>query len=96
MSKLVLENVSSPRGAPMGRRDQLPDDTTKPVKLRLERLRWVDGDYDSGGAYWGHTPGATIFCAWNDDGVRMYTRAASRSDAKANFISLVGGARFYK
>jgi len=48
-----LSDVSSPRGGPMGRRNLLPDDPSSPIALLLERLEWVDGDYDSGGAYWG-------------------------------------------
>ena len=38
-------------GSQMGRRDVLPASTHP--KLRLERLRFVDGCYDRAGAYWG-------------------------------------------
>ena len=40
-------------GSSMGRRNDLPECTAKPVKLALQRLRIDSGGYDSGGAYWG-------------------------------------------
>jgi len=40
-------------GSQMGRRNVLPDDRSEPCKLRLARLRLVDGGYDQWGAYWG-------------------------------------------
>ena len=32
----------------------------EPEKLHLQRLRWVDGDYDTGGAYWGSGNGTSF------------------------------------
>ena len=80
-------NVSSPYGAPMGRRSD-------PIegKVHLQRVPFVDGDYDKGGAYWGggrDTP--PLWCAWNEEGA-AYQRAKSREDAKALFP----GCSFYR
>ena len=44
------EPVDGRRGAPMGRRSNAIAEGTR---VRLERVRFVDGDYDRGGAYWG-------------------------------------------
>lgn len=47
-----LEELSCARGAPMGRsnRDELEDDVGR---VFLQRVPFVDGCYDRGGAYWG-------------------------------------------
>ena len=68
----------------MGRADRLPANLNAPCKLHFTQLKWVDGDYDQGGAYWGRTKGDHIFCAWgNVEGVevRMFVRAFRREDA---------------
>lgn len=80
-------------GAMMGRCDELPDNLNAAVKLHLRRVPFVDYCYDQGGAYWG-APG-DLWCAWCD-GVAIYTRAKSRSDAKAIVISKLPNARFYR
>ena len=73
--------VSSKYGAPMGR-----DSSCKPNelmgKVHLRYMPMVDGDYDQGGAYWGGVRGSYMFCAWNENGVEVYFRAASRKHAK--------------
>lgn len=71
--------VSCKYGAPMGRRDTPPEDPSRPVRLRLSRIRWTDGAYDQGGAYWGS--GDPIFCGYNRAGVRLYVRARNEVDA---------------
>ena len=48
-------------GAQMGRRNWYPISHDGPLKMRLQRLRFIDGDYDQGGAYWGGP--ATIYRA---------------------------------
>lgn len=53
--RLTLPSGSSPRGAQLGRRNRLPDNLNTPIKLQMECLKWVDGDYDQWGAYWGRT-----------------------------------------
>lgn len=52
------------KGAKHGRPDQFPQDRNAPIKLRMERLQWVDGDYDQGGAYWGRNGVNHVYCAW--------------------------------
>ena len=100
MDRLKLSNVSSRYGAPMGRRTYLPVDRNKPVKLQLNRLRWVDGDYDEGGAYWGHTPGTAIYYAKgttdDDQTVAIFVRATSRDDAKRQVRLKLPAVKFYR
>ena len=96
---IKLPNASSPRGAAMGRPNILPTNRGVNIKLRMERLRWVDGDYDSGGAYWGGGRGF-IYCAQGErDGedlaVEVFTRAGTRAEAKANVREILPNARFY-
>ena len=57
-----LSEVGGSRGAPMGRSDNIVD-TDYPVEFEIERLQWVDGDYDQGGAYWGGGGGEYIYRA---------------------------------
>lgn len=93
-----LPNVSSSRGAPMGRRNNVTEPDF-PVKFRLERMQLVDGDYDNGGAYWGVVYGLSMWTAWGmgeNEEQEMFVRASTRDDAKAlvrrEFIS----ARFWR
>lgn len=88
-------NVSSPRGAPMGRRS---DPLSEFVgKVRLQRVPAVDGDYDPGGAYWGFGPDSPpIFCAWDDEGHVHYQRAQSRDDAKRFILGERSDFKFYR
>ena len=86
-------------GASMGRDDTMPENPAAPVRLSLVRLRWIDGDYDAGGAYWGGTPGTWIFRAIGDaeDVVaELYVRAASRGEAKSIIQRRLPGATFYR
>lgn len=83
-------NASSKYGADMGRRSQAQG---VPEKLHLQRLRWVDGDYDTGGAYWGGGTGsAPIWCAFspddtqNDPPIRVFVRAKDRKAAEARVL----------
>lgn len=88
---MTLPNVSSKYGAPMGRRNVLPDDHTLPCKLQLDKLEWVDGDYDEGGAYWGGDSTTNIYWAYGtaDDNteVNVFVRASSRRLAKLKVLS---------
>lgn len=56
---------------------------SSPVTFQLMRLRWVDGDYDDGGAYWGSGRGEHIYRAYSSHGVDLYKRAKSFQDAEA-------------
>jgi hypothetical protein len=86
----------------MGRADILPNDRELYVKLRLERLKWVDGDYDQGGAYWGNSGGTNIYCAWfrlpafEKNQVEVFVRASNRQDAKYLVQRLLPYATFYR
>jgi len=93
--KLNLENACSKYGAQMGRPDRMPEDKAAPVKLQLQKLRLVDGDYDRGGAYWGYTKGTSIYCAFAEN-VQMFTRSANREEAKQNIRAKLPAARFYR
>ena len=99
MKTLKLPNVFSKYGAPMGRRNSLPDDTDLPIKLRMIRLKWVDGDYDEGGAYWGYNGCNSVYWA-NGDGPDenhdVFVRAMNRRDAKAAVREILPNARFYR
>lgn len=97
---LKLEKAYSERGARMGRDNQLPDDHEAPIKLHLEALKWVDGDYDQGGAYWGNSGGTSIYCAWRGDKVeqhvRVFVRASHREQAKKYVLHHLPNAKFYR
>lgn len=83
----------------MGRPNRLPDDTDETVKLQMVQLRWVDGDYDEGGAYWGGGSGDHVYYAKGDASdvvVEVYVRAKSRKQAKAEVRELLPNARFYR
>lgn len=70
-------------GSMMGRRTIVPDDY-KGEKLNLRRVPFVDGDYDSGGAYWGAPE--NLWCAWGEtetEQMQVFVRAKDRQDAKA-------------
>ena len=88
-------NASSRYGASMGRRSQTQGE---PERLLLQRIRFQDGDYDTGGAYWGGGHGTLpLWCAFspdntqNDPPIRVFTRAAHRDEAKANVLDELPG-----
>lgn len=95
-----LRSVCGRYGAPMGRRDTLPDDPAAPVRLSLVRLRLVDYDYDAGGAYWGGSSAhGHIWRAVGDGGdvvAEMFVRAKTRGEARAAIAEKIPGARFYR
>ena len=77
--------VDCSRGSPMGRAQYGFGCTPAPRSVRVFKVTLSEG-YDDGGAYWGcNSFGAYLYCATDDDGYRMFTRAASRADAIANF-----------
>ena len=87
------------RGAQMGRCNRLPlqfmGTNAEPVKLQMERLRWVCYDYDTGGAYWGRSNGDFIFCAWKDN-AKVFVRANTRNQAKQLVREHFPKAKFYR
>lgn len=82
--------VSSKYGAPMGRSPY----TTPTGKVHLERVRFYDGDYDKGGAYWG-SGGSALYCAWNESGA-LYVRALNRNAAKALLLTSYRNLKFFR
>lgn len=95
MSRFKLSDVSGKYGAPMGRAASLPEDTNSFLSLRLKKLKWVDGDYDSGGAYWGGGLGDFIFCAYNlHEGVEVFVRAKSHKHAEEKVLTILPNAGF--
>ncbi len=97
--KLKLENACSRRGADMGRPNRLPEDLLAKGKLYVKRLKWVDGDYDEGGAYWGNTGKDYVWCAWgdiNEAAVRIFVRAASRDGALHEVNAVMPNVTFYR
>jgi hypothetical protein len=71
------------RGASLGRSARFGE----PGKVRLQKVR-LSGDYDSGGAYWGNTPGTDIYCAFSED-TRVFCRASSRDAAKQKLMDVL-------
>ena len=68
-----------------------------PVKFHLRKLRFYDYCYDKGGAYWGM--GNPIWHAWGDaeeEEQELFTRAATRKEAKEYILSLFPNAKFYR
>lgn len=87
----LLSDVSSKYGAPMGRptiRDNLA------ARVRLFRVRFVDGDYDAGGAYWGGGGGPLYACV--GDGFQTFTRADCRENAKQSILEEFPDLKFYR
>jgi hypothetical protein len=72
------------RGAALGRPSIHDAPRDQPVRLYLKRQRWVDGDYDENGTYFGAGGGGHIYWYANREGtVDAVQRAGSRKDAKA-------------
>jgi len=75
-------SVDCSRGAPMGRR-RITDN--RAAVVFVQQIVFVDGDYDSGGAYWGG--GSPLFCAMSEAGDFMeFTRADCEDTARARFL----------
>ena len=78
-------------GANMGRRNLTEG---IPERLHLQRVRMVDGCYDTGGAYWGGP--ADLYCAFSPDDtanetpIRVFVRAKGNAEAKVKVLALLG------
>lgn len=67
------------RGAPMGRSSYGSPDDCPPRSVRLFRVRFIGGDYDDGGAYWGGGPDTLpLYCA-TGPGYCDFARSRSRA-----------------
>jgi len=97
--KRKLPQVNCKYGAPMGRNNNIPPDIQSVGTLHLERLIWVDHDYDQGGAYWGRVAGQYIYWAYGetiDWQVDIFVRASCRDNAKTEVIKFISKAKFYR
>ena len=83
-SKAPFEyEAGSKYGAQMGRRSTPLAELVG--KVKLQRVKMYDGDYDKGGAYWGAP--ANVWCAANREGLLLFCRSSSRQAAKKTFMS---------
>ena len=92
-----LEKLDCSRGSPFGRPNILPthpNDPNDPIKLQLRKMKMVDGDYDSGSAYWGGG-NPCMYVAYNEAGVQIFIRGHDREDAKENVRDILPQAKFY-
>lgn len=83
----------------MGRRNSIPDDISTAGKLYLERLKFVDYDYDAGGAYWGGGAEGNIYRASGEtvtEQVEIFVSANDRAQAKEKVREIFSGAIFYR
>ena len=97
-AKLKADNATTRRGAQLGRRDWgLIEHRERPMKMHLQRVKFVDGDYDLGGAYWGGHPSEPLFCAWAEAvDARVFVRAKDRSHAKREIKKHFVNAKFFR
>ena len=80
----------------MGRSNSI-NDAEYQVEFEIERLRWVDGDYDEGGAYWGRSGDDYIYRAegHSADAVEsIFVRARGLDEAKAEILKTYPNATF--
>lgn len=96
-----LPNAYSIRGADMGRSNDINEPDAK-IKFHLYLMQMFDGDYDSGGAYWGCGSRATGWMyhayGYGSDGQKneIFIRALSRDDAKRQVLEIFENAKFYR
>ena len=97
-AELKSRPVDSVRGAPMGRADWgLIEYRDRPMMMYVQRVRFVDGDYDLGGAYWGGPPSLPLFCAWAEEfDARVFVRAKDRTEAKHKAKEYFPNAKFFR
>lgn len=98
-----LEHLSCTYGAPMGRRNRCEMQPDEVDKVFLAIVPMVDGDYDSGGAYWGGG-GQPLWRAYCEmeitegeiDVFEQFLRARNRDEAKAKLRDEYPNIRFYR
>lgn len=89
--------VSCKYGAPLGDNGERGD-PDYPYKFYLQRIRMVDGDYDSAGTYWGmgREPLFGYMCLDGNTFIRGFVRAKNRAEAKIKINEEYPNARFYR
>lgn len=95
-----LSQACGPRGAAMGRCNEVHDRTSQ-IKLRLYRMPMIDHDYDQGGAYWGAGSAKTGFMyhaygAGEKFVNEVFVRARTREQAKTEVLQHLPKAKFYR
>ncbi len=77
----LLPVIPSPHGAQMGRRN-ITDN--QEAKVHVFRVRFVDGDYDMGGVYWGGgRDSLPLYCALSRElDFMVFTRCLTRDEMK--------------
>jgi len=94
--KFKLPHASSKYGAQMGRPDSIPIKLVN-RKFYLNKLKFVDGCHDQGGAYWGCP--ANVYWAHNgeqdSDFCQMFFRANNREHAKTLISKRIVNASFF-
>jgi len=100
--EMPYPEVESRYGAPMGRNDWT-DCKDHPVKFHLARVRgYGGGDYDNGGAYWGNLYRDPLYQAFgyaqceDEPAQRIFVRAETREEAKAEILKTFPLAKFYR
>jgi len=105
---IELPMCSCKYGAPMGRESLVQGSYRPGIRMHMVRLRFVDGAYDAGGAYWGC--GNPIYWAVSDrdegefrfvgcygdaftDRIQIFVRAKSREDAARQVVDCLPGCR---
>ena len=96
-AKLKASPAYSAHGAPMGRCDWgLAEHREHHMVMNLQRVKFIDGDYDLGGAYWGGG-GEPLFCAWAEGiEARVFVRAKDRRAAKLKVNEHFPNAKFFR
>ncbi len=96
--RLKESPCGSARGAPFGRASWgLTEYRTRPTMMYLQRVKFIDGDYDLGGAYWGGYPSEPLFCAWAEGvDARVFVRAKTRDEAKELVKESFINAKFFR
>jgi hypothetical protein len=93
INKYLKNNPSNcNRGAPMGRSSYISENIAdQNTPLHLQKLIFVDGDYDKGGAYWGGGYNlGSMYCAFIPNMETMiFVRAKSRDSAKEQVVDFV-------
>ena len=97
-AKLKAANAVTQRGAAMGRADWgLNEHRNRPMMMYVQRVKFVDGDYDLGGAYRGSHPRDLLFCAWAEGvNARVFVRAKDRSHAKREIKKHFVNVKFFR
>ncbi len=97
-AKLKAANAVAQRGAAMGRAAWgLDEHRNSPMMMYVQRVKFIDGDYDLGGAYWGGHPSEPLFCAWAENvDARVFVRAKDRSLAKRKVKKHFVNAKFFR